>query len=200
MAEIAGTLHIENALQKTTTWADLYSTKGNRRRLFISLSLGVFAQWNGVGIVSYYLAPALDTIGVTSVTEKTLISGFLQIWNLILAVGAALCVDRLGRRTLFLTSCSGMLVSYIIISGLSGSFAGSGKAAIGTAVIPFLFIYYGFYDIAFTPLLISYTCEIWPVSRDAYLRCPPNFCDVEWQPADVSCPLSTSFVPVVCLR
>jgi MFS family permease len=30
------------------------------------------------------------------------------------------------------------------------------------AVIPFLFIYYGFYDIAYTPLIVSYPAEIWP--------------------------------------
>jgi hypothetical protein len=29
-------------------------------------------------------------------------------------------------------------------------------------VIPFLFIFFGGYDIAFTPLLISYPAEIWP--------------------------------------
>lgn len=72
----------------------------------------------------------------------------LQIWNLIFAVGAAFCVDRLGRRMLFLTSAATMLISYIIITGLSGSFAQSGHAATGVAVVPFLFIYFAGYDIA----------------------------------------------------
>lgn len=93
-----------------------------------------------------------------------MISGFLQVWNLILAVSSAFSVDRVGRRKLWLASSLGMLGSYIVISGLSGSFANTGLAATGTAVIPFLFIFYGFYDIAFTPLLVSYTCEIWPYS------------------------------------
>lgn len=93
-----------------------------------------------------------------------MISGFLQVWNLMLAVGSAFSVDRVGRRKLFLASSLGMLGSYIVISGLSGSFANTGLAATGTAVIPFLFFFYGFYDMAFTPLLVSYTCEIWPYS------------------------------------
>ena len=79
-----------------------------------------------------------------------MISGFLQLWNLILAIGAAFCVDRLGRRPLFLASCFGMLTAYILISALAGSFAHTGNASTGVAVIPFLFLYYGFYDIAFT--------------------------------------------------
>ena len=84
-----------------------------------------------------------------------------------MAVGGTLCVDRVGRRVLFLTSCVGMLVCYILISALSGSFANSANASIGIAVVPFLFLYYGFYDIAFTPLVVSYVCEIWPYTYRA---------------------------------
>jgi MFS family permease len=114
----------------------MLKTKGNRHRVFIGITLGVFAQWNGVGIVSYYLAPVLKTVGVTDVTNQTMISGFLQVWNLIIAVSAAFSIDRLGRRFLCLVSCGGMLTSYIIISGLSGSFAHTNKAGTGIAVIP----------------------------------------------------------------
>ena len=178
--EISKTIAIEKEVSESVSYLDLFKTKGRRHRSFISITLGVFAQWNGgmclplrykqstnissVGIVSYYLAPVLLTVGITSVTDQTMISGFLQLWNLILAVGAAFSVDRLGRRKLFLASSIGMLCSYIVISGLSGSFANTGLAATGVAVIPFLFIFYGFYDIAFTPLIVSYTCEIWPYS------------------------------------
>lgn len=97
---------------------DLFKTPGNRHRAAISTTLGAFAQWNGVGVVSYYLALVLQTVGIASATDQTLISGCLQIWNLIFAVGAAAFVDRLGRRPLFLISSIGMLVSFILISGL----------------------------------------------------------------------------------
>lgn len=90
----------------------------------------------------------LETVGITSVTDQTLISGCLQVWNLILAVGAAASVDRVGRRFLFLLSSVGMLISFVLISALSGTFDTTGNKAAGLAVVPFLFIYYGFYDIA----------------------------------------------------
>jgi MFS family permease len=86
----------------------------------------------------------------------------LQIWNLIFAVTAALCVDKLGRRVLFLASAGTMLISYVVVTGLSGSFAQTGHAATGVAVVPFLFLYFAGYDIALTPLLVAYPCEIWP--------------------------------------
>ncbi|KAL4761720.1 major facilitator superfamily domain-containing protein [Aspergillus foveolatus] len=141
---------------------NLLRGRGNRHRSFISVTLGVFAQWNGLGIVSYYLAPVLRSIGITSVKNQTMISEFLQLWNLILSIGAAFNVDRFGRHPLFLVSSVGMLCASIEISGLSGSFLQTNIASTGTAVIPFLFIYYGFYEIALTPLPVSYTCEIWP--------------------------------------
>lgn len=101
-------------------------------------------------------------MGVTSVTNQTLINGFFHLWNLIIAVSAATLVDRIGRRPLLLYSSFGKLVCYIIVTGLSGSFARTGDAATGIAVIPMLFIFFGFYDIAWTPLVVSYPAEIWP--------------------------------------
>ena len=162
MVEISTTLRAEKEAHDSTGYIDMVKTKGNRRRLFISVTLGIFAQWSGNGVVSYYLSLVLSTVGVTSVTDQTLISAGLQIWNLIFAVGAAFSVDKLGRRMLFLASAGTMLISYIIITGLSASFAKSGVASVGVAVIPFLFIFFAGYDIALTPLLISYPCEIWP--------------------------------------
>ncbi|KAH7149026.1 general substrate transporter [Dactylonectria estremocensis] len=162
ITEIEATLLAEKEANASTSWSDLWSTPGNRHRLFISVSLGIFGQWVGNGVVSYYLAMVLATVGITSVTHQTLISGCLQIWNLIWAVAAASMVDKIGRRVLFLSSGAIMLVSYIIITGLSGSFAATGNSATGTTVIPFLFIYFMGYDIALTPLMVSYPVEIWP--------------------------------------
>lgn len=84
-----------------------------------------------------------------------------------MAIVGSLLVDVAGRRVLFILSTCIMLVSYIIITGLSGTFANTQVSSVGTAVIPFLFIYYGGYDLAFTPLVISYPAEIWSYSMRA---------------------------------
>ncbi|KAF7517504.1 hypothetical protein PCG10_001182 [Penicillium crustosum] len=165
--EISQGLAAERKARPQARWIDCVRTPGNRYRLFLSVSLGVFAQWNGGGVVSYYLALILDTIGITSTTDQTLINGFLQLWNLIMSVVGACLVDRAGRRMLFITSTVIMLFSYIFITALSGSFTTTGTGAVGTAVIPFLFIYYAGYDIAFTPLLLAYPAEIWTTSMRA---------------------------------
>ena len=147
-------------------------------------SIYVLIDWLNSGVVSYYLFLILETVGITSVTQQTLLNGFLNVWNLLLAVCAALFIDIVGRRKLFLLSCAIMLVAYIIITALSGSFAERGSKAVGIAVsiaesskkrvrvnicthsrlqaIPFLFVFNGGYGIAFTPISTAYMTEIWP--------------------------------------
>ncbi|KAK1996230.1 sugar transporter [Colletotrichum falcatum] len=161
VVEIKATIDAEKEASSSASYADMIKTPGNRHRLFISITLGIFAQWAGNGVVSYYLPLILDSIGVESVTDQTLISACLNVWNLLWAIAAATSVDRLGRRCLFLTSASVMMVSFAIITGLSSSFAESGSANVGLAVVPFLFIFFAGYDIAMTPFLTAYPCEIW---------------------------------------
>ncbi|OJJ43637.1 hypothetical protein ASPZODRAFT_136087 [Penicilliopsis zonata CBS 506.65] len=160
--DIQATIAAEKEAQESSGYAEMLKTPGNRHRLFISITLGIYSQWVGNGVVSYYLAMVLDTIGITQTRDQLLISACLQIWNLIFAVVGASLVDKLGRRILFSASAGIMLTSYIIITGLSGSFARTGSGPVGTAVIPFLFIYFAGYDIALTPMLTAYPCEIWP--------------------------------------
>ncbi|KIL85003.1 hypothetical protein FAVG1_11874 [Fusarium avenaceum] len=93
--------------------------------------------------------------------SKTLIFAYLQVWNLIWAVAAAACVERLGRRPLFLTSAATMLASHIVITGLSDSFANTGNSALGVAVNPLLFVFFPGYGITLTPLFNAYPIEIW---------------------------------------
>lgn len=146
--EISETLHQEKHAHAAGSYAETLRTPGNRHRLFISITLGIFCQWSGNGVVSYYLALVLKTVGITSTHHQTLISACLNIWNLIFSVGAAFSVDRLGRRPLFLASAAIMLVAFGIVTGLSGAFAETQHGPTGIAVVPFIFLFFSGYDIA----------------------------------------------------
>ena len=61
-----------------------------------------------------------------------------------MAVGGAFASERYGRRPLWLISATGMLFSFIIITALSAVYAEKGGEAVGKAVIPMLFIFFGF--------------------------------------------------------
>ncbi|CZT43895.1 related to hexose transporter protein [Rhynchosporium secalis] len=168
LAEIETAIKREKTAISQNSYMDCVRTAPNRRRTFIAVTLGFFAQWAGNGVVSYYLTLVLDTIGIKATSSQARINGMLQLFNWIISVLAgALMVDRLGRRTLFLISAMGMLISYICWTVLNSIFARDSKQTAGYAVLAFIFIYYFFYDIAWTPLLWAYPAEIFPCTLRA---------------------------------
>ncbi|KAK4118549.1 lactose permease [Parathielavia appendiculata] len=161
MDQISTTVEQEREARATTSYLDLVRTRPNQHRTLIAFIVGFFAQWNGASVVSYYLTLVLNSIGITKTSDQALINGLLQVWNWLAAVLAgALMVDRLGRRTLFLASVAGMFVSYVVWTVLTARFVATLDQAMGNAVVAFIFIYYFFYDIAWSPLLIAYPVEI----------------------------------------
>ncbi|TPX17550.1 uncharacterized protein E0L32_012143 [Thyridium curvatum] len=160
--EICEAIAQEREVAETNGITSFFKTKGNRHRLMICVLVGFMIQWAGNGIVSYYLAPILNSVGVTDPVSQAGINLGLQVWNAVLAAMGALAAERYGRRILWLLSASGMLCAFIVVTALSGVFAERGIKSAGFAVVPFLFIFFGFYDIAFTPLSIAYPVEILP--------------------------------------
>lgn len=82
ISEIIQTINLEKAANNTG-WSALLATPGNRKRTLIAVCLGAFTQWNGIGVVSYYLTLVLDTDGITDSFDQTLINGLLQIFKLL---------------------------------------------------------------------------------------------------------------------
>ncbi|KAG6863537.1 hypothetical protein C0991_005222, partial [Blastosporella zonata] len=175
--EIKAAIEFDREVAEKVGWVTLFATPGNRRRMRIIVALAFFSQWSGNGLVSYYLNKVFDGIGITNPTTQLLINGILQIWNMGWALLAAALVDKIGRRVLFLTSTVGMIIFYTLQTAMSGVFQKSSitvVAADGTSnivggnqgaahsVIAFIFLYYAAYDIAFSPLIVSYTLEILP--------------------------------------
>jgi hypothetical protein len=119
-------------------------------------------------------SPILRLIGVTQPKQQAGINGGLALWNLFTTLTAAQFVERIGRRPLWLTGHVGVLCTFIVVTGLSGSFATTRESSTGIAVIPFLFIFYLFYNMAWATLanLCEFILRI-PCSRLTH-RCRRN--------------------------
>jgi len=165
--EIKEAIALDKEIEKTVGWTTLFATPGNRRRMRIIIAIAFFSQWSGNGLVSYYLNLVFTAIGITDQTTQTLINGILQIFNLGVALIAAFLCDRAGRRVLFLSSNVGMLVFFVMQTICFAQNTLTGSPAAGHAVIAFIFLFYGAYDIAYTPLIVSYTVEILPYALRA---------------------------------
>jgi MFS family permease len=160
--EIRSALEFDRSVAANVGYKSLFTTRGNLKRMRIIIAIAFFSQWSGNGLISYYLNKVMNQIGITSNTTQLLIQGLLAIWNLGWAVFASFMGDRAGRRFLFITSCAGMLLFWTLQTACFGVYSTTGSQAAAHAFIAFIFCYYAMYDLAFTPLIVSYTVEILP--------------------------------------
>jgi hypothetical protein len=174
--EIQEAIELERTAQSQGSWAAFFQTKGNRHRLIICILVGFMCQWAGNGIVTYYLSPILNSAGVTDPATQAIINVCINIWNYPWAIAGALSANRLGRRPLFFISTGGMLICYVIITGLAGSYANTGHSATGYAQVAFLFFFFAAYDFGFTGLQSAYPIEVLPFSLRAKGYCITQFC------------------------
>ncbi|KAJ5832465.1 hypothetical protein N7474_000776 [Penicillium riverlandense] len=160
--EIRETLRLEFEAKKVSGYLDFFQTKGNRYRLFLVLALGLFSQWSGNGLTSYYFALVMDSIGVTDAATQFKINGCKTILSLIVGLIGAAIVDQVGRRPLFLTATLGMFVCFVLWTACSALYDLHHNLAAGKTVIFFIFLHGVFYNIAWSGLLVGYTVEIIP--------------------------------------
>lgn len=93
--------------------------------------------------------------------------------SLTVAVGAALTVDRLGRRPLFLSGAAGMFVCFGLWTIVAVVYQNSShklpngnteytNQSAGNAQIALVWLFQVFYHVGFSGLLVSYALEILP--------------------------------------
>jgi hypothetical protein len=153
---------IEAEVANNTGWRTLLKTPGNRRRILVLVLLGIFSQWSGNGLVSYYLVRVLETAGITNSRIVNIINGCLMIFNWLTAVASAFASGRLRRRTQFIISVSGMLAVFSAQTLCAGLYSERHIVSAGYGVLAMLFLFYIFFNFAFNALLYSYPVEVLP--------------------------------------
>lgn len=162
MDEIATALAMDE--QKTTSWASLFKTKANRRRVFLAVFIPFACLWNGQGVITYYFTQMLDTVGITSTNSQTGINGGMTIWNLLWAIFGVILADKIGRRPLWLTSFVGMVFANVPMTIATAMYKKNGSSSAAYASVVFMFFYNAAFNIGCNPLVYSYTPEIMPYS------------------------------------
>lgn len=176
MEEIRIGLRLENEATRSTSYLSFFRTVGNRKRFWIILAVSFFSQWSGNGLISYYLALILDSIGYTTQSTQTLINALLTLWGLFWGIAFSLIVNRFGRRTLFLVSTAGCLVCYAIWTALEATYemstnlttgAGSPPPGLAQAVVAVIFVYNLVFALGWGALQVTYVVEILPYNLRA---------------------------------
>lgn len=102
MAQMTTTHQLELEASKES-WMDLLRTVGMRRRALVTMMLGLFTQWSGNTLISYYLNDILLMIGYTDTTTRQEINLTNACWSLVMGTVVALLVKRYRRRVMYMT-------------------------------------------------------------------------------------------------
>jgi len=163
MAQIRSTLKLEmDASQRS--WSDMFRTPGMRKRVLICSMLGLFTQWSGNTLISYYLGDILEMVGVTSSIFKQKLNVGLAAWGLVCGFTAAMLVTRFKRRAMYLACTCSLLIVYIcwtvtMQQTMSAIDRGTTNSAAAAATIFFIFMYSPCYNIGYNALTYSELCH-----------------------------------------
>lgn len=165
--EIKQTIQLDRDADRASSYLDFARTRGNRRRLAILVSLGVISQYSGNALFSNYMNAIYDGAGITHQRHKLALSTGKTVLDLAVTVGAALHVDRFGRRPLFLVAISGMVVAFACWTAVGAVYEeaqGNNNVvqACGFAQLVFVWTFGVFYDVGFSGLLVAYALEVLP--------------------------------------
>ncbi|KAH8890262.1 general substrate transporter [Thozetella sp. PMI_491] len=138
------------------------TTPSNRKRLAILVSLGIFGQWSGNGLVSYYLTKILASIGISSQSEQTKLNGTIATVNYVTTLAAAVLSTRVGRRTMFIGGAATMWLFFSALTASIAVYNSTGSKAASQSALGFIFLYYTAYNVCLNPLLFLYPTEILP--------------------------------------
>jgi MFS family permease len=115
-----------------------------------------------LGVTSYYLPPILASVGIHDAVHQAAVNISLQVWNLVFAISGASTSDKYGRRTLWISATTLMLIFLSTSEIMAGLFAEMQVLVAGITVVPVLFLFCAAYDFAYMPLFIAYPAEILP--------------------------------------
>lgn len=147
----------------SVSYLDLFKTAGMRRRSLISAMLGLFNQWSGNTLISYYLSDIFDMIGRTDSIFKQQINLSLSCWSLICGVIISLTMVRMKRVTAAYICTISLLVVYVSWTGamqqaMEAMENDRVNEAANVAVIFLIFAYKPAYQIFYNALTYSESC------------------------------------------
>ncbi|KAF1948538.1 hexose transporter-like protein [Byssothecium circinans] len=166
MAQIASTIRIELSHSKRS-WLEMFSTPGIRRRVIIGSFLGLFTQWSGNTLISYYTSDLLKLIGYEDPDFKGKLNVGLNSWNFVNAVLISLLVRRFPRRKMYLTCATSLLCCYIGWTVSMQQFLSNRSQTAAKITIFWIFAYSPCYNIGYNALTYTFLVELFPFAQRA---------------------------------
>ncbi|CAN9319064.1 unnamed protein product [Alternaria alternata] len=161
IAEIRKALELENE-SRQRGWAELFQSKGMRHRALVAAGLGVFVQYSGNNLISQYLVPILEKIGIEDSHTQVRYNVGSEAWGFLMALVMATITPRYPRRRMYLLCASCLLCVYTAWTIAQARNRMTGSKETGYAVLVMIFLYKPAYNIAYNALTYVYMVEIFP--------------------------------------
>ncbi|KAG9317759.1 hexose transporter [Chiua virens] len=141
---------------------ELSSTPGMRKRVIVATFFGLFTESGASGLISYYLSPILDSIGIHDNRSKHIINLSRVSWSLTNSTVAAFIAPRYPRRRMFLTCTISLFVVFAAWTIASAVYSSTESKVSAHLVVALIFLYSPAYNIGFTVLPYTYLVELFP--------------------------------------
>ncbi|KAF9266151.1 hexose transporter [Marasmius fiardii PR-910] len=160
--QIEQTLKLERETQERSSWTELLVESGMRKRLIVGSALGLFTQWSGNGLTSYFLARILDNVGIKDKHTQSIVNLAMTLWGFVNATFFAFTSSRFPRRRIYLTCVISLLSVFTAWTIASARYHITNDQASSKAVLAFIFIYSPCYNIAYNALTYTFLVELFP--------------------------------------
>ncbi|KAI9651915.1 MAG: hypothetical protein M1831_007495 [Alyxoria varia] len=108
------------------TWFDLFKRK-SWRRTAVGVGVGFFQQFSGINAFIYYAPILFRSLGQTH-DMSLILSGILNLMQLIAVIICFFIIDLVGRRSLAINGAIAMTFPYVVMSFLAWMYSGSWKS------------------------------------------------------------------------
>ncbi|KAL4810036.1 general substrate transporter [Aspergillus unguis] len=127
-------------------------------RLLVLVLYSIFQQWNGGGIITYYMVPALETIGVNGSMQQLGIQLGTTATYFVFTFVGALIIDHFRRRTLIFLGLGTMILFQTTTTITSWQYDIKGTAAAAALTILWIYLYQ-----TFSALFVATMHNLYPV-------------------------------------
>lgn len=143
-----------------TPWYDyrVFFTKRVGYRLLVLFLYSLFQSWNGGGIITYLLSPALDQFGITEPRQQLGINIGLTATYFIFTLCGSYIIDKFNRRTLIFSGLICIILLQTAATVTSWQFAVDPTTAKAGLGLTWIFLFQ-----IFSSLLIATMHNLYPV-------------------------------------
>ncbi|EGU73654.1 hypothetical protein FOXB_15823 [Fusarium oxysporum f. sp. conglutinans Fo5176] len=160
--DVVGKIRLE-----LVSWGDCFKS-GCRRRTLVGAGLMFFQQFTGINALIYYSPTLFGTMGL-DFDMQLIMSGVLNVTQLIGVLSSLWTMDRFGRRGILLWGSFLMFVPHLIIAVLVGRFSDDwpSHTAEGWTSVAFLLFYMLAFGASWGPVPWAMPAEVFPSSLRA---------------------------------